>query len=81
MKDRLQFRHHDAIFGTREQAIEYIKTDIRNSEIGLANTDKSQTFSLYAEPTVLRYKNVSDETNPHIILAVGAVSNQHEGAQ
>ena len=81
MKDRLQFRHHDAIFDTREQAIEYIKTDIRNSEIGLANTDKSQTFSLYAEPTVLRYKNVSDETNPHIILAVGAVSNQHEGAQ
>ena len=81
MKDRLQFRHHDAIFDTREQAIEYIKTDIRNSEIGLANTDKSQTFSLYAEPTVLRYKNVSDETNPHIILAVGAVSNHHEGAQ
>lgn len=81
MKDRLQFRHHDAIFDTREQAIEYIKTDIRNSEIGLANTDKSQTFSLYAEPTVLRYKNADDETNPHIILAVGAVSNQHEGAQ
>ena len=81
MKDRLQFRHHDAIFDTREQAIEYIKTDIRNSEIGLANTDKSQTFSLYAEPTVLRYKNADDETNPHIILAVGAVSNQNEGAQ
>ena len=81
MKDRLQFRHHDAIFDTREQAIEYIKTDIRNSEVGLANTDRSQTFSLYAEPTVLRYKNVDDETNPHIILAVGAVSNQNEGAQ
>ena len=81
MKDRLQFRHHDAIFDTREQAIEYILHDIKNSEIGLANTDKSQTFSLYAEPTVLRYKNADDETNPHIILAVGAVSNQHEGAQ
>ena len=81
MKDRLQFRHHDAIFDTREEAIEYIKTDIRNSEVGLANTDRSQTFSLYAEPTVLRYKNVDDETNPHIILAVGAVSNQNEGAQ
>ena len=54
MKDRLQFRHHDAIFDTREQAIEYIKTDIRNSEIGLANTDKSQTFSLYAERATLR---------------------------
>ena len=81
MKDRLQFRHHDAIFDTREEAIEYMLHDIRNSEVGLANTDRSQTFSLYAEPTVLRYKNVDDETNPHIILAVGAVSNQDEGAQ
>ena len=81
MKDRLQFRHHDAIFDTREEAIEYMLHDIRNSEVGLANTDRSQTFSLYAEPTVLRYKNVDDETNPHIILAVGAVSNQNEGAQ
>ena len=81
MKDRLQFRHHDAIFDTREEAIAYMLHDIRNSEVGLANTDRSQTFSLYAEPTVLRYKNVDDETNPHIILAVGAVSNQNEGAQ
>ena len=81
MKDRLQFRHHDAIFDTREEAISYMLHDIRNSEVGLANTDRSQTFSLYAEPTVLRYKNVDDETNPHIILAVGAVSNQNEGAQ
>ena len=81
MKDRLQFRHHDAIFDTREEAIAYMLQDIRNSEVGLANTDRSQTFSLYAEPTVLRYKNVDDETNPHIILAVGAVSNQNEGAQ
>ena len=81
MKDRLQFRHHDAIFDTREEAISYMLHDIRNSEVGLANTDRSQTFSLYAEPTVLRYKNADDETNPHIILAVGAVSNQNEGAQ
>ena len=81
MKDRLQFRHHDAIFDTREEAIAYMLRDIRNSEVGLANTDRSQTFSLYAEPTVLRYKNVDDETNPHIILAVGAVSNQNEGAK
>ena len=81
MKDRLQFRHHDAIFDTREEAIAYMLHDIKNSEVGLANTDRSQTFSLYAEPTVLRYKNADDETNPHIILAVGAVSNQDEGAQ
>ena len=46
MKDRLQFRHHDAIFDTREEAISYMLNDIRNSEVGLANTDRSQTFSL-----------------------------------
>lgn len=81
MKDRLQFRHHDAIFNTREDAINYIKNDIRFSENGLANDDVKQRFSLYGEPTVLRYKNADDESNPHIILAIGSKSNQVEGAQ
>lgn len=81
MKDRLQFRHHDAIFNTREDAINYITNDIRFSENGLANDDVKQRFSLYGEPTVLRYKNADDESNPHIILAIGAKSNQVEGAQ
>ena len=81
MKDRLQFRHHDAIFNTREDAINYIKNDIRFSENGLANDDVKQRFSLYGEPTVLRYKNTDDESNPHIILAIGSKSNQVEGAQ
>lgn len=81
MKDRLQFRHHDAIFNTREDAIKYITNDIRYSENGLSNDDIKQHFSLYAEPTVLRYKNADDESNPHIILAIGSKSNQVEGAQ
>ena len=81
MKDRLQFRHHDTIFNTREEAIYYITNDIRFSENGLANDDVKQRFSLYAEPTVLRYKNADDESNPHIILAIGSKSNQVEGAQ
>lgn len=81
MKDRLQFRHHDAIFNTRKDAINYIINDIRFSENGLANDDVKQRFSLYGEPTVLRYKNADDESNPHIILAIGSKSNQVEGAQ
>lgn len=81
MKDRLQFRHHDAIFNTREEAIEYITYDIRHSENGLSSDDVKQCFSLYGEPTVLRYKNADDESNPHIILAIGSKSNQVEGAQ
>ena len=81
MKDRLQFRHHDTIFNTREDAINYIKNDIRYSENGLSKDDAKQLFSLYAEPTVLRYKNADDESNPHIILAIGSKSNQVEGAQ
>ena len=81
MKDRLQFRHHDAIFNTREDAINYITNDIRYSENGLSNDDVKQHFSLYGEPTVLRYKNADDESNPHIILAIGSKSNQVEGAQ
>ena len=81
MKDRLQFRHHDAIFNTREDAINYITNDIRYSENGLSKDDVKQHFSLYAEPTVLRYKNADDESNPHIILAIGSKSNQVEGAQ
>lgn len=81
MKDRLQFRHHNQIFSTREDAINYILNDIRYSESGLSAEDKKQHFSLYAEPTVLRYKNDDDASNPHIILAIGSQDNQTDGAQ
>ena len=47
----------------------------------MSKDDIKQHFSLYAEPTVLRYKNADDESNPHIILAIGSKSNQVEGAQ
>lgn len=75
MKNRLQFRHHTQIFDTREEAIEYIKIQIRRAQEGLAADDPSYGYSLLAEPTVLRYKNEEDESNPHVILAIGAETN------
>ena len=82
MENRLQFRHHgigsgytDGVFATRDEAVNYIKNDIRWTDEGFAATDSTHGLSLFAEPTVLRYKNEEDETNPHLILAIGAVSN------
>lgn len=84
MDNRLQFRHHgsgsgftavDGVFETREDAIEYIYHEIKNSEEGLMNEDTSYAFSLYAEPTILRYKNEAKEDDPHVILAIGSYTN------
>lgn len=82
MENRLQFRHHgigsgytDGVFATRDEAVNYIKNDIRWTDDGFAAADSTHGLSLFAEPTVLRYKNEEDETNPHLILAIGAVSN------
>lgn len=75
MINRLQFRHHDQVFDTREAAIEYIKSQIRFTEEGLAAEDPSYGFSLLAEPTVLLYKKEEDETDPHLILVVGSQTN------
>ena len=74
--NRLQFRHHTPIFDTREEAIEYIYSQIRFADSGLAFEDKKYGFSLLAEPTVIRYKNEEDENDPHVILAVGSVTNE-----
>jgi len=88
MDNRLQIRHHgigsgytsvDGVFETRQEAIEYIYSQIRFADSGLAFEDKSFGFSLYGEPTVLRYKNEEDETDPHVILAIGSYTN--EGSQ
>ena len=76
MENRLQFRHHSPIFDTREEAVEYIKTQIRYAEDGLVKNDPSYGFSLFAEPTILRYKNEEDETNPHVVLVIGSVTNE-----
>lgn len=73
MNNRLQFRHHSEIFETRELAIEYI--------MGSLNGDAVQNYSLYAEPTILRYKNEEDESNPHVILAIGADTNTSDPTQ
>ena len=84
MNERLQFRHHgngsgyttiDGVFESRDAAIEYITRDIRYSEEGLAAENPSHGFSLFAEPTVLRYKNDENEEDPHVILAIGSVTN------
>ena len=84
MENRLQFRHHgigsgytvaEGVFETREAAIEYITTAIRNTDDGLAATDPSHGFSLYAEPTVLRYKNEENEEDPHVIFCIGSYTN------
>lgn len=86
MKNRLQFRHHTPIFDSREAAIEYIYSQIRFADSGLAFKDKSQGYSLLAEPTVLTYKDANDEgsapgtaPNPHLLLVIGSYTN--EGGQ
>ena len=60
-KNRLQFVHHDECFPTREAAKQYV--------------EQGQTIerpSLYAEPMILKY---GDVTNPNIILAIGSVGD------
>lgn len=77
MNNRLQFRHHTSVFNTREEAVEYVKIQVRNSEEGLASSDKTHGYSLYAEPTVLRYRDENDpEKGPYVILAIGADTNE-----
>jgi len=82
--NRLQLRHHTPIFETREAAIEYIYSQIRFADEGLAFEDKRYGFSLLGEPTILLYKNVTEtdptgENDPHLILAIGSATN--EGTQ
>jgi hypothetical protein len=80
--NRLQFRHHEEVFDTREDAIEYIYDKIKEEGKGLAKDQNSTYgFSLFAEPTILRYKNDDDETDvdfkkgPHIMLVIGSETN------
>ena len=74
MDNRLQFRHNETVFPTREAAIEgFIKTFWENQD--------ENALSLLAEPTVLLYENENDhdpfkKRHPHVILAIGANSNQ-----
>ena len=80
--NRLQFRHHNDIFETREDAIEYIYDKIKEEGKGLAEDQNSPySYSLFAEPTILRYKNEDEETGceykkgPHIMVVIGSETN------
>ena len=81
--NRLQFRHHSEIFNTREDALKYIcKTLPTEGGDGLAEQGSPYTRSLFAEPTILRYKNNEEENScetcnkgPHIMLVIGADTN------
>lgn len=75
MKDRLQFRQHEEIFATRGEAINYIYSEIALSRGEMQSKDYKNAFSLFGEPTILAYKNEEDESNPHVILAIGARTN------
>lgn len=61
-KNRLQFVHHDELFSTREDAMNYVNGQ-------LIQIDRP---ALYAEPMILKY---GDEAEPNIILAIGSVGN------
>jgi hypothetical protein len=85
--NRLQFRNHEGIFETREDALEYICKTLPgpNGGEGLATPKSPYTRSLYAEPTILRYKNTEEEgtcetcnKGPHIILVIGSQTNDEE---
>jgi hypothetical protein len=87
MNNRLQFRHHSEVFDTREDAIDYIKSQIRFAESGLAFDDKTFGYSLFAEPTVLLYKKDEGELqpgvlpDPHLMLVIGSQTNLEEPVQ
>ena len=87
--DRLQFRYHEEIFDDRCKAIEYIYDKIKDNGEGLASEQNSPySYSLLAEPTILRYKNEEDDIHdckgeetcefkkgPHIMLVIGSETN------
>lgn len=62
---RLQFRHHENIFESRQQAIDYFEA--------IVNTGRTESIdfggSLYAEPLVAKY--LDENNNVQLILGVG----------
>ena len=65
---RLQFRHHDNIFETRELALSFFENITNTSHTASTIFGKS----LYAEPMVVKYKDV--DGNIQIIFALGVDS-------
>ena len=91
--NRLQFRHHSEVFtgatieDARAAAINYISgatASIRDAQTGLAVDDDNNFgvgtkygYSLFSEPTILRYSEPGKENDPYIILAIGSVTNDN----
>lgn len=65
---RLQFRHHDNIFETRELALSFFENITNTSHTASTIFGKS----LYAEPMVVKYKD--NEGNIQVIFALGVDS-------
>ena len=65
---RLQFRHHDNIFETRELALSFFENITNTSHTASTIFGKS----LYAEPMVVKYKD--NEGNVQVIFALGVDS-------
>ena len=61
MKNRLQFIHHNEVFPTRQEAINYVKA-----------MQIDGRPALFAEPIVLKYESGDAEKGPNVILAIGS---------
>lgn len=79
--NKLQFKHHNEIFTgeTLDEARGKVLTYFREQwYITEAFNDPNSNYrSMYAEPTVFRYAAAGDEANPHIILLIGAKTNNN----
>jgi hypothetical protein len=64
MNGRLQLRHNEQLFATKELALNYLSSQMIFGENRIA---------LVAEPLVLKYG--TDANNPNIILAIGSVGD------
>ena len=77
--NKLQFRHHNEIITgatlseAREAVIKYLYDKWYDTTA--YNDPNSNYRSLYAEPTVFRYAVEGEESDPHIILMIGADTN------
>ena len=79
---RLKFRHHDEVFtgatleDARALAVNYVATEMwYNNPDEECNGSDPLGHSLYGEPTIVKYSLEGDEENAHIILAIGAKTN------
>jgi len=67
---RLQFRHHDEVFESRQLALEYFENIVNTGRTECINFGES----LYAEPMVAKYRD--ENNNIQLLFAVG-VDGEH----